>query len=215
MRWASDARVVAGVLAAAALRVTDARGAGDDPSRGRVDGDIGVVAGVGVAVASGGARAAAELRLRYLETAGVFATYEDGPLTGSGAEPIRALAAGLELRPLFLFRWLEGFESSRARLDLALDSMGLEVGAALQQPSGGAFASAPGLQVGLGIELPVLASATGPWIGLHGTLRWSDAALATGQVRGADDRSAILAITLAWHQAVAAHLVDVGDRAPY
>jgi hypothetical protein len=215
MHWASDLCAAAVAFAVVAVRATDARGADDDPSHGRLEGDVGLVAGAGVAAVSGGARAAAEIRLRYLETAGVFATYEDGPLTGSGPEPIRVLATGLELRPLFLFRWLKGFETPRARVDLALDSMGLELGAVFLQPSGGGFASIPGLEVGLGVELPVLASATGPWVGLHGGLRWSDQALGSGQIRGPDDRSLYLAVTVAWHQVVVVHAVDAGDRASY
>ena len=215
MPWASDRCAATVAFAAIVLRATSALGADDDPSHGRLEGDLAVVAGAGVAAVSGGARAAAEVRLRYLETAGVFATYEDGPLTGSGPEPIRVLATGLELRPLFLFRWLKGLETSRARIDLAVDSMGLELGAVFLQPSGGAFASIPGLEVGLGVELPILSRASGPWIGFHGGLRWSDQALGSGQIRGPNDRSAYLALTLAWHQMIVVHAVDAGDRAPY
>jgi len=213
MRWASEGRAAAVAFAAIALRATDAR-AGDDPSHGRVDGDLTVVAGAGASVVPGGARADAELRLRYLETAGIFATYEDRLLARSEVEPLRVLATGLEVRPLFLFRWLKGLETSSARGDLAIDSIGLEIGAAFLQPAGAAFASIAGLEVGLGFELPVVASVTGPWLRFQGGIRWSDSALASGQVRGPDDRSAYLAITLAWHQAILVHAVDAGDRAP-
>jgi hypothetical protein len=216
MRWAFDRAIAVVAFAATMLRAPDVLGAGDDdPSRGRIEGDVSLVAGVGAAIVPGGARADAELRLRYLETVGIFATYEDGPLVHSGAEPIRALSAGLEVRPFFLFRWLKGYETPHARLDLALDSIGLELGAAFLQPSGASFASLPALEAGVGIELPIVADASGPWVGLHGGVRWSDDALSSGQVRGPDDRSAYLDITLAWHQAFMAHVVDVGDRASY
>jgi hypothetical protein len=215
MRLAFDRTLAALAFAATVLRAPVVLGAGDDPSHGRIDGDLSLVMGAGGAVVPGGARAEAEFRFRYLETAGIFATYEDGPLVHSGAEPLRVLCGGLELRPLFLFRWLKGFETSRGRLDLAVDSIGLELGAAFLQPSGASFASASALEAGVGLELPIFEVATGPWVGLHGGVRWSDAALSSGQVRGPDDRSAYLDITLAWHQGFVAHVVDVGDRAPY
>lgn len=190
----------------------DARAAGaDDATYGRVGGDLTLVGGLGVVAADGGPRGEAELRARYFETAGLFASYEDAPLFGSSAEPRRVFAAGLEVRPLFLFRWLDGHETSRAWLDLVVDSVGLELGAAFEQPAGAAFASRPGAQVGLAVEVPILPRATGPWIGLHGGARWSDSALAGGPTNGPDDRSLYLSITLAWHQVVLARAVDVGD----
>ena len=64
------------------------------------------------------------------------------------------------------------------------------------------------------VELPVLASATGPWIGLHGGVRWSDAAMSGEPLVGPSDRALFLSITLAWHQLFLAHAVDAGDRAP-
>lgn len=213
MRWASRG-LASSVLAAAWLgAAADARADGrPEPTYGRLEGDLTLVAGAGGVVAARGPRVEGELRLRYLESAGLFVSYEDG--VGSAAEPQRVLAAGLEVRPLFLFRWLRGHETRRAVFDLVLDSFGLEVGAAFAQPAGEGFASRAGVQVGLGIEVPLAARGSGPWLGLHGGLRWSDAALASGRADTADDRSAFLAITLAWHQIVAAHLVDVGDEAP-
>jgi hypothetical protein len=218
MRWAFDASVLA-LLASSAVgfgahdaRAQDA--APSEPSHGRVDGDLTVVVGAGAAVLPQGVRAEGELRLRYLETAGLFAAYEEAALFVGPADPQRVLALGGELRPLFLARWLQGFESRRARLDLALDSLGLELAAVLAQRPGGPFGSELGFQAGLGIEVPLLEQPSGPWIGLHGGVRWSDAALASGVVHGAVDRAGFLAVTLAWHELVVAHLVDVGDEAP-
>src|SRR5207237_10168057 len=136
---------------------------------------------------------------------------EDG--RGGDAGPAGLLVSGLELRPLFLVRWLRGMELRRARVDLALDSIGIELGAVLMQPADGGFGSRAGLQVGLGFELPIFAEATGPWVSIHGGLRWSNEALANGAAGSADERSAYLALTLAWHQLVMAHVVDLGDEA--
>jgi hypothetical protein len=216
MRWVSEPGLAC-VALTAALALADRRASAEgaiDPSYGRVQGDLTLVAGLGATVAEGGARAEGELRVRYLESVGVFGAYEDGPLVGSSSEPRRVLVGGLEVRPLFLFRWLKGHEMRRAWLDLALDSFGLELGAVAMQPAGTSFASQAGVQAGVAFELPVLPDATGPWVGLHAGVRWSEAALSTGTVDGTDDRSAYLSLTLAWHQVVVAHVVDVGDEAP-
>jgi hypothetical protein len=207
---------VATAVAAAALAVTPraARAADTDTSYGRVQGDLGIVVGAGATVADGGPRAEGEMRLRYLETAGVFATYEDGPALRSGAEPRRVFATGLEVRPLFLFRWLKGHETSREFFDLLVDSMGIELGAAFVQPSGTSFQSRPALQAGLMVEVPLFGAASGPWLGIHGGGRWSDGALQDGTTAGPDDRSFYLSFSLAWHQVVLSHVVDVGDRGP-
>jgi hypothetical protein len=104
-------------------------------------------------------------------------------------------------------------DTQRARVDLAIDSVGIDLGAVLMQPAGGDFGSRAGLQLGLGFELPLFPEATGLWVGVHGGLRWSSEALANGAASSADERSAFLTLTLAWHQLVAAHLVDLGDEA--
>jgi hypothetical protein len=211
VRWGSDA-FAAFVAAAACL---GARGASaddsSDPTRGRIDGDLALVLGAGAVVAPRAPRVEAEFRFRYLDSAGGFVTYEDA--AGLGSDPRRLLGAGLEVRPLFLARWLSGLETPRARIDLITDSFGLELGLFISQPS---WASGwrGGFQAGLGLEIPVLPKATGPWFGVHAGLRWSEAAVSTGIVRDVDDRAGYMAITVAWHQMVSTHLVDLGDRPP-
>ena len=185
-----------------------------DPTYGRIEGDVSIVPGVGVVAAPRGARFAAEFRVRYLESAGLFASYEDGPLLGWGGEPQRVVACGVEVRPLFVVRWLEGWELRRALYDLAVDSIGLEVGAAFTDPAGASFGRNPGLQVGLGFGVPLRGAASGPWIGAHFGIRWSDASLELGRASGADDRSLYLAVVFGYEQMFRAHVVDVGDRAP-
>src|SRR5438445_8399900 len=102
------AAVVVAASSCVAISVTSERAAraegGPDTSHGRVDGDLSASLGLGAAFGPRGPRGAADMRVRYLWTAGVFATYEDGPLFGSDAEPRRAFAFGAELRPLFLAR---------------------------------------------------------------------------------------------------------------
>jgi hypothetical protein len=185
-----------------------------DATQGRIQGDVTVSGALGAAVVPRGPRAEADVRLRYLESAGVFVAYEEARWVGSGAIPRRVLSTGVELRPLFLFRWLKDRESSVALLDLTLDSLGLELGAAFQPSGGDGLSSRPGLQAGLGVEVPISGAATGLWVGLHGGLRWSDTALSSGATATAADRAGYLTVTLAWHQSINAHIVDAGDQAP-
>jgi hypothetical protein len=66
----------------------------------------------------------------------------------------------------------------------------------------------------LGVELPLFEDATGPFIGVRALVRWSEDALGGRADRGPGDRQAVLALTVAWHQIVSTHLVDLGDEAP-
>jgi hypothetical protein len=224
MRRARLAVALVGIGAPASLGPTTARADGArydesveranvDTTYGRIDGDVGVSVGAGATFGPNAPRATLDVRLRYLDTAGVFLSYEDG-LSATSSNPRRVVAAGLELRPLFLARWLSGREWSVARLDLMVDSLGIEIGAFVAQPVGGAFIASPGFQASLGLEFPILPAANGPWIGLHGGARWSDEAVEGVPVASAFDRSLFLALTVSYHQVLGAHLVDVRDVAP-
>ena len=197
-------------LVAGTARASD----GPDTAYGRIDGDLSASLALGATFGPRSARGAVDLRLRYLWTAGIFATYEDGPLLGSASEPRRAFAGGIELRPLFLAKWLQGKETGNPYFDLTLDSLGLELGAVFLQPAAASFASKPGLQAGLGIQVPIFPRATGPVIGLHGGARWSNGVLGGRDVEDASDRSLFFLVTVGWQQLFGAHIVDLGDRAP-
>lgn len=183
-----------------------------DSTDGRIDGDMAVALGAGATFGPRAPRGAVDLRLRYLWTVGAFVTYEDG--FGASAEPKRALATGLELRPLFIARWFNGLEWGKPYADLTLDSLGLELGALFEEPQGASFGAHPGLQAGIGFEVPILPHATGPLVGFHGGVRWSGDALSAHALQGPADRALYLAITLAWQQVFGSHIVDAGDRAP-
>jgi hypothetical protein len=200
----------------ALLATTSRAGAADrkDGSHGRVDGDLAIEAGIGASFGPRSPRGAADVRFRYLSMIGAFVTYEDGPLLGSRAEPKRALATGLELRPLFLAKWFTGRYSGNPYLDLTIDSLGLELGAVFMQPNGARFGAKPGLQAGIAFEVPVFPSATGPFIAVHTGVRWSDVALSGGPLAGPADRALYVNVIFAWQQVFGAHVVDMGDRAP-
>ncbi len=212
-------RAVARVLAASCIMHGSAAAAAEreekvDTSDGRIEGDLAATLGAGATFGPRSPRAAVDVRLRYLWTVGAFVTYEDGPIVGAAAEPKRALAGGLELRPLFIARWFNGLEWGKPYADLTLDSLGLELGAVFLQPEGASFGARPGLQAGIGFEVPILPHATGPLVGFHGGVRWSDAALGAHPLQGPSDRALYLSITIAWQQVFGSHIVDVGDRAP-
>lgn len=207
--------LAAPVVASLGLDASLARAEGvRDASYGRASGDVSVSAGLGATLGPRAPRAEAELRLRYMWMAGLFGTYEEGPLVGSSAAPRRVLATGLELRPLFIGRWLNGLEWGSPYADLTVDSLALELGAVFVQPEGKVLGARPGLQAGLGLEVPVLPRASGPWIGVHGGARWSDVVLGGGEITGPSDRSLYLTLSLSWQQVIGTHVVDAGDRAP-
>ena len=212
-------KLAAGAALGAALALSGSVRAADRPARvaddshGRFDGDLGIAGAAGMTVGPRGPRATADLRLRYLSTAGLFATYEDGPLVGSQkAEPRRVFAFGLELRPLFLARWASGRALGSPRLAVFIDSLALERGAVFAQPEGARFGARPGLMAGLGLELPFFATASGPFLGLHGGVRWSEAALSGGPLEGPSDRALYLTLAVGWQQLFGGHVVDLGDR---
>jgi hypothetical protein len=202
------------VFLAASSASADPPSTTPDATYGRIDGDVALVGGVGASFGPTAPRLALDVRLRYLDTVGVFVDYEDAPALGSTADPRRIFSTGLELRPLFLARWLQVGELHRGRLDLLVDSLGVDLGAVFQQAAGTSFGQRPGVQFGLGVELPILPRATGPWIGLHGGVRWSDSALIGDAITGPGDRALFLAVTLSWHQLFLTHAVDAGDRPP-
>src|SRR6185437_12687851 len=103
MRLASEVRsrvlrfVVAASLGVVVWVPAAARAEGFvDPSYGRVNGDLAIAVGVGGTVASSGPRPDAELRVRYLESAGIYGTYEDGATVGISQDPSRVIMGGFE-----------------------------------------------------------------------------------------------------------------------
>lgn len=182
-----------------------------DASHGRFDGDLAIEGAVGATLGPRGVRGTVDARFRYLSTAGIFGTYEDGPILGSGAEPRRVIAFGVEVRPLFLGRWATGRAFGVPRLDLVVDSLSLELGAVFVQPDGARFGARPGLTAGLGLALPFFATASGPFLGVRGGARWSDAALSGGPLDGPSDRALFFTVVIGWQQLFGGNVVDLRD----
>jgi hypothetical protein len=182
-----------------------------DGAYGRLDGDVLVTAGVGAALARGGPSLAVRSSALYLDTAGVYAAYADA-LGSSSAAVARSIACGVTLKPLFLARYASDFEHGPARLDLLIDSLAIDLGAFWQEPAGMGLASRPGLEAALGIDVPLLGQATGPYVEIRGALRWRAEDLDGRGNASLAERGALLSISLAWHHVVGAHVVDLGDR---
>jgi hypothetical protein len=212
------ARACLGLLGAALALLPGAPARADDDADGvygRFDGDLELHLGAGVAFAHGGPMLAAHFEALYLSTAGIYARYTDA-VGSEGPSVERSIATGLTLQPLFLGRYAKNMEQGPARLDLLLDSIALDIGAFwhdARDPVGESLGLSPGLEVGLGLSLPILAQASGPVVTLRGALRWRSVDLsAAPPTENVLERGAHLAITLAWHQIVRTHIVDAGDR---
>ena len=185
----------------------------DDGVYGRLDADWTLVVGAGGSIAAGRDRRflSTELRARYLESAGVVLSYDEADAFSKNSAPgtfRRGFLAGVEIRPLFPARFLQGIELNRRFVDLVLDSVGFELGAYFSAVRG-ADVQSPGLSLGFGIEVPLAGSVSGPWLRLATAVRWPSTVLEN------DDRSArmtLFTLGLAWHQAVELHTADAGDR---
>ena len=138
---------------------------------GRLDGDTvfsleaggGVVGGTTVAPGLAGT-----LRARHLDMAGAFLGYE----RASAPTRFDALSFGVDLRPLVFARIFSDWEHGPATLDLLVDSIGLEMGAAWLRP-GDPWGSGSGLAwvLGTGVDVPC-AWSRGTGLAVRVAVRW-------------------------------------------
>lgn len=189
-----------------------AHAAAGDGVYGRTEGDASVVVGVDGGSVAGRKLIGGDLRLRYLETAGVVFGYEELDAlkkAESAGEYKRSVRAGIELRPFFPARFLKNHELGADFIDLFVDSIGLDIGAIWSAREGSSVQRA-GLYVGLAVEVPLAVRASGPWIRIATSFRWS-----ASKLEGEDDpygRVFVFTVGLAWHQLFGAHLVDRRDQ---
>ncbi|MEO5732016.1 MAG: hypothetical protein ABI134_18970, partial [Byssovorax sp.] len=190
--------------ALAALTATTPARAEDDGVYGRLDGDLELRAEAGAGFASGGPSLAAGVSALYLGTAGFYVHYTDA-LGTRGADVTRSIAAGLHLEPLFLARYASDLEHGPARLDLLIDSFGVEIGSFWSAPRGYGLAAEPGLELAATLAVPLLARANGPFIALRGALR-----LRQDDAAASIDRAGLFSLTLSFRTMVPVHFVDAG-----
>lgn len=175
---------------------------------------------------------AARVTVLYMSTVGVFGQYNESFSIAS--QPVaRSVVGGFELRPLFVGRWSQNMEHGPPHLDLWLDSFSLTLGLynLWRQPR---FCTPPrgchdvGMELSLGMELPLLPQANTPFIALRGALRWSleDLGGPHGAPDGAPDGAphggphgapppmGLITLTLGYHHLFETHLVDAADSIP-
>ncbi|MCZ7687325.1 MAG: hypothetical protein M5U28_54740 [Sandaracinaceae bacterium] len=138
-------------LASIAVWASSAAAQEADGAYGRLSGDLTLEAALGGGAAFEADRVLGagtlELRARYLDVAGIFAGLE---LRAEGAS--RALL-GVDLRPIFLARFLLNASLRDRYWDILLDSIGLDLGVAFLPLDEGAGAA---LAVGFGLDVPLV-----------------------------------------------------------
>lgn len=178
------------------LLLTSPKAWAQDGVYGRLEGDLSLSAEAGVATITPFA-ATAQVRALYLATVGAYGTVQ---APTSDWSPV-SFSAGVELRPLFLGRFLNGMEQGPAALDLALDAIFLGMGARFEGSRSAAF------ELGTGIEIPLLGRFDGFYLG--GRLYQ---VFSRERMEGLGNGDTQLLLTLGYRGVLAAHLADWRDQ---
>lgn len=160
---------------------------------GRFDGDLTLSLGLGAELHDG-PRGAVLAHVLYYHSAGLTLSYADR--LGGDASPKRVGSALLELRPLFLPRWSKDLEWGCPLLDLTVDSLSLGAGVFVAR-RGEPTSTKVGLELSLGLGVPLFARAEGLWLEARGFLR---PVLDEGQ-------SGVL-VAVSWYQSMITPLID-------
>lgn len=188
--------------------ITDA-----DGSYGRVEGDLLFVGELAAGLGLGGFQLETHVSLLYLSTAGGYVRYVEA--FGNDAAPYsRGFALGVELRPLFLGRYGLDLEKGPPHADLLLDSLTLLLGTTWLAPRSGGLEPEPGIELGLGLEVPFLPRASGPHVGVAALARWGAEDISGAVERDLLERGSMLLFSFSWHQVFDADVVDLRDPSP-
>lgn len=140
-----------GALIALAVAAASSVAAAQDGAYGRLEGDLTLEAALGGGVAFEGEQilgaGTLELRARYIDVAGLFAGFELRP------EGASRVLLGVDVRPLFLARFLLNATFGDRYWDVLFDSIGIDLGVAilpLDERVGAALA------VGFGLDVPIV-----------------------------------------------------------
>lgn len=139
---------------------------------GRYDGSFDLGLSAGPELGKGGLSGNARASLHYFSMAGAYVEYVDA--LGADRPTERLVAAGVDLRPAFVPRWSKGYEKGPGILDLTIDSFSIGLGAYFRSPRGGSFGDARGLELSLGLGVPLTKRSTGPWVRTRAILRWDE-----------------------------------------
>jgi hypothetical protein len=171
-----------------------------DGAYGRFRGDLDLGFGVGPKLAFTGDDPGIAVRgtAFWFSTFGLDLVYEETLKDRPVLE--RRFGVGAQLRPLFLLRWSQALEKGPAVLDLALDSLGLGVGASFATPEGRAFASRTAFEATFNCGIPLAGVGPGPWLEFRAGLT----------VPHPDRGDAGAMLVLSWHFALLTPIVN-GD----
>ncbi|HTV19558.1 MAG TPA: hypothetical protein VMG12_12820 [Polyangiaceae bacterium] len=163
---------------------------------GRFRGDTDVSLKLGGMLRDSGVAGSVGASVHYYSLLGVTGDYSESLVADS--LHARSASVGMELRPLFLPRWVLGLERGPAWLDLALDSAAFGFGAYFTDAEADARGSR-GAWLSLGFGAPLLGDASGPWVELRALRRFPD-----HEALGVDAHNALF-VYLSWH-----HVLQLG-----
>ena len=185
LRWDPGERVTSDVKG----QVTrdDAAPSSADGVYGRFEGDLDLGLALGAELTEQGGRGAGRLSLHSFWMAGIYSGLSLGD-ADSGDSSV--FSCGVDLRPAFVPRWSQNMAHGPAFVDLVVDSISLGTGVFWAKREPEDFGDRRGLEVSLGLGLPLLGRAGGPWLETRGMLRWSDSG-------GSAEPLAV--VLLSWH----------------
>ncbi len=177
-----------------------------DGAYGRIQGDMALQLEAGSGLDDKDPPFVGHVSARYLQTVGIYTTWIVHPRHAANHPTTASL--GVELRPLFLPRFLENNQAGPRIFDMFIDSLSLRLGAVSARR--GPFASpSPGFETGLALGIPFTSSAEGPWLNTSGAIRWPHHAIS-----GHGDPFFLWTITLGWQTFFRSGLVDLRDGRP-
>lgn len=194
-RRAGAAALLALLLASSRAAAEWPPSAEDDGVYGRFRGDTDLSLKLGGMLRDEGFAGSVGGSAHYYSLLGITADYSESLV--ADAPDARSFSVGLELRPLFLPRWALGFERGPAWLDLTLDSLAAGFGAYFSDAEVDG-SNTRGLWLSLGAGVPLLGSASGPWIEVRGLRRFPD------QTAALEAHNALF-VYLSWH-----HILQLG-----
>jgi hypothetical protein len=197
-RCLAAAVALAWLAAAAPLRAAWPPDAESDGVYGRFGGNTDVSLKLGGMLQDTGLAGSVGASAHYYSLLGVTGDYSEG--LAADSLHARSASVGMELRPLFLPRWVLGMERGPAWLDLALDSVALGFGAYFTDADADARASR-GAWLSLGFGAPVYGAASGLWLELRALRRFPD-----HDALGVDAHNALF-VYLSWH-----HVLQLGPE---
>jgi hypothetical protein len=168
-----------------------------DGAYGRFEGDLDLGFGAGPTLALSNGDMGLGLRgiARWYYAIGVYVGYVETLAPHPDIE--RRLGFGLEVTPLFLIRWPRAMETGPAVLDLALDSLAIELGANFSTERGHDFGNRGAVEGALGFGVPLAGTAPGPWLEFRASTTLPHPAPGEAQ----------LMLLLSWHFAVLTPIV--------